>query len=361
MSVVLPLAELEPLMATDPSFELSARRIFVYEHISAGGIGTAHGPTPKSLLAEGTAMLAALTMDLCSARAQVATIVQHCFVSSVALPLKSEVTIIDREPSEAIRKLAAASDVTIAIAPESQAALLQCYDLVLSAGGRLLGLNKADLCVTSDKHRTCKLLERHGVPTPFGIALKPGEYLPADFPYPGVLKPRDGAGSQHTSRVEAPHASTTRVELPARLEAYCPGIPASVAFLCGPRGSVPLLPCIQDIDSTAGFAYRGGSILPSPELAERAVALASRAIKLLDHPLGYVGVDLILGDLDDGSADVVLEINPRLTTSYVGLRHAYDTNLAAAMVLIAEGLDLPLRCSPQPLRWAADGLVTGLT
>jgi tyramine---L-glutamate ligase len=358
---VLPLAELEPLMASDPSFDLSARRIFVYEHISACGLETAHGPTPKSLLAEGAAMLSAITMDLCSARAKVATIVQQRVLSSAALPAEAEVTFIEREPSESIRKLAAASDITIVIAPESQTALLRCHDLVLSAGGRVLGLNRADLRVTSDKHCTCKLLESQGVPTPFGIALEPGDYLPADFLYPAVFKPRDGAGSQDTSRVETHHALTTRAKFPARLEAHCPGTPASVAFLCGPRGSVPLLPCIQEIDSAAGFAYRGGSILQSPELAERAVALASSAIRLLDHPLGYVGVDLILGDLDDGSGDVVLEINPRLTTSYVGLRHAYETNLAAAMVLIAEGRDLPVRRSPKAVRWAADGLVTGLT
>ena len=53
--------------------------------------------------------------------------------------------------------------------------------------------------------------------------------------------------------------------------------------------------------------------------------------------VGYVGVDLVLGREPDGSEDVVIEINPRLTTSYVGLRAAARTNLAEAMWQVAQG------------------------
>jgi predicted ATP-grasp superfamily ATP-dependent carboligase len=48
-------------------------------------------------------------------------------------------------------------------------------------------------------------------------------------------------------------------------------------------------------------------------------------------------VDLVLGAASDGSADYVIEINPRLTTSYVGLRAVTETNLAAAMLHVAAG------------------------
>ena len=52
---------------------------------------------------------------------------------------------------------------------------------------------------------------------------------------------------------------------------------------------------------------------------------------------GYVGVDLVLGPAEDGSRDVVLEVNPRLTTSYVGLSCLAKGNLAAEMLAAAEG------------------------
>jgi predicted ATP-grasp superfamily ATP-dependent carboligase len=42
----------------------------------------------------------------------------------------------------------------------------------------------------------------------------------------------------------------------------------------------------------------------------------------LPQPLGYLGVDLILGEDGNGAVDCVVEINPRLTTSYVGLQAA---------------------------------------
>jgi predicted ATP-grasp superfamily ATP-dependent carboligase len=61
------------------------------------------------------------------------------------------------------------------------------------------------------------------------------------------------------------------------------------------------------------------------------------ALAALPPANGYVGIDLILGDATDGSQDVVIEINPRLTTSYVALRQHYRTNLAAAMLQVIAG------------------------
>src|SRR5690606_21918601 len=58
-----------------------------------------------------------------------------------------------------------------------------------------------------------------------------------------------------------------------------------------------------------------------------AVALARRAVAAIDGMLGFVGVDMVL--TDDPDDDAVIEINPRLTTAYVGLRRLTKDNLAA--------------------------------
>ncbi|HEU5303158.1 MAG TPA: ATP-grasp domain-containing protein, partial [Gemmatimonadales bacterium] len=58
---------------------------------------------------------------------------------------------------------------------------------------------------------------------------------------------------------------------------------------------------------------------------------------------GYVGVDLIL----TRHGPAVLEINPRLTTSYCGLRQAVGVNTAAVV------LSLP----PRPCGYADDPAV----
>jgi predicted ATP-grasp superfamily ATP-dependent carboligase len=81
--------------------------------------------------------------------------------------------------------------------------------------------------------------------------------------------------------------------------------------------------------------------------------LGRRAIEAVPGLKGYVGVDLVLAD--DG-ADQVIEINPRLTTSYLGLRALAETNLAEAMLAIATGRPLPkLRWQAGPVHFRASG------
>jgi predicted ATP-grasp superfamily ATP-dependent carboligase len=82
-------------------------------------------------------------------------------------------------------------------------------------------------------------------------------------------------------------------------------------------------------------------------LAERAMRLGQRTVAALTGLRGYVGVDLVLGDAADGSRDWVIEVNPRLTTSYVGLRALARTNLADALLRVATGQEV------EPPAWRA--------
>jgi predicted ATP-grasp superfamily ATP-dependent carboligase len=117
-----------------------------------------------------------------------------------------------------------------------------------------------------------------------------------------------------------------------------------------------LPPCWQFIDE-ASFAYHGGALIEDDDLVQRAVRLGSRALQAMPLTTGYVGVDLVLGPADDGCEDRVLEINPRLTTSYIGLRHRTQDNLAAAMIACQQGLTPRLSFTDRPVQFAADGRV----
>ena len=139
-----------------------------------------------------------------------------------------------------------------------------------------------------------------------------------------------------------------------RLERFCPGLPASVAVLCGPAGNIALQPCEQVLE-TGTFTYLGGRTPIPPLLAERAKSLALAAIAAMPPTAGYVGVDLVLGEQADGSRDVVIEINPRLTTSYVGLRQACRQNLAQAMLDVACGRLVDLRFQEERVEFRSDG------
>ena len=138
-----------------------------------------------------------------------------------------------------------------------------------------------------------------------------------------------------------------------RIEPYCPGIPASVAMLCGPHQSVALPPCEQRLSNDGRFCYMGGRLPLAGQLAERATQLAHRAQQALPPANGYLGIDLVLGD--NTAEDFVIEVNPRLTTSYVGLRQLADVNLAEAMLRIARGEATEIRFRPKEVTFDADG------
>lgn len=67
---------------------------------------------------------------------------------------------------------------------------------------------------------------------------------------------------------------------------------------------------------------------------------------------------MVLGDAADGSQDYAIEVNPRLTTSYVGLRSLCESNLAESLMRVCEGQPVePLRWKPGRVRFHPDGTV----
>jgi predicted ATP-grasp superfamily ATP-dependent carboligase len=104
----------------------------------------------------------------------------------------------------------------------------------------------------------------------------------------------------------------------------------------------------------------GGELPLTAGLAERATELAERAVAAMPAVTGWVGVDLVLGREPDGSKDAVIEINPRLTTSYVGLRAAATSNLAEAMCRIAQGEVQRVQFSGRAIEFDASGNVSYL-
>lgn len=286
-------------------------RVFVYESVTA----SADRALPAALRAEGQAMRDAVLDD-----------VRH-------LPGVESVTT---EDAASYRRLARTADYTLVIAPEIGGELFALCRQVEEDGGQLLGPSSAAVALAADKLRLAEHLRARGVATPACV--------PADssvsFPFPRVCKARDGAGSLATYLVrDAVGWETARRQAGEMIaQPYVSGQAASVAFLLGPRQQIALLPAAQHLSADGHFRYLGGSVpLPTP-LAERAVAAARPAVEAVEGLRGYVGVDVVLGD----GGDWVIEINPRLTTSYLGLRALCETNLAGAMLRVVRGEDVAL-------------------
>jgi predicted ATP-grasp superfamily ATP-dependent carboligase len=266
-----------------------------------------------------------------------------------------------REPD--VAALARRCDYTLIIAPETRGELAKRIGWSMATRTRLLSPDFAGVILPTHKQYLAEWWQRHGVPTPFTTA---ADRWPDDR-YPAVVKPIDGAGSASTALVRdrgeldaARQQAETDGFPPDRVIAqdFVPGRAASVALLVGPAQTVPLLPTFQLLSSDGRFRYEGGELPIPPDLAERAMTLGRRAIACVPGLLGYVGVDLVLGDAADGSQDYAIEINPRLTTSYVGLREMADFNLAEAMLRVVNGEPVEPQWKPGRVRFRPDGSVS---
>lgn len=332
---------------------------FLYEWITGGGLVEQTGSLPRSLRTEGAAMLSAVAADLLAIDGSQVTVLRDIRWDDLALAGCRIVEVHSKVHHwEEFSRLAAQADRTLIIAPEIDAVLLKTNRAARETGGHLLASDDEFVTIASDKRLTSIRLHDAGIPVPEAILLEADEErLPTDFPYPAVLKPVHGAGSQHTLLVAHAHDEPPSYSWPRRLERYCSGIAASVSFLCGPKQRLALPACRQHLSADGRFSYTGGSRIIECELVQRATELADRALAALPPAVGYVGVDLVLGKPGDGSEDVVIEVNPRLTTSYVGLRAMAEDNLAAAMFEIADGRMASPRFSDAAVEFFADGTV----
>jgi tyramine---L-glutamate ligase len=327
-------------------------RIFVYEYTCA----TSDASGARALCAEGAAMLRAVIDDLAALPGvQVVTL----FGLNYAQPVKAECVRCGSTHEEScFRRLTAGADWSLVVAPEFDDLLLRRCTWVLEAGGRLLGPSPNAIALTADKRELATYLSGRGIPTPATSV--------HDDPAPcvRVCKPRFGAGAQATYLVPAnapPQAviERARAHMPGAefvLQPYVPGTAASVAFLIGPRGVVALEPARQCLRIENRIHYAGGELPLPAGLRERAIELGQRAVATVPGLFGYVGVDLVLRDV--AREDYVIEINPRLTTSYIGLRRLAGFNVAGEMLRIADGGEAaPLIWRSARVKFDKDGTV----
>jgi predicted ATP-grasp superfamily ATP-dependent carboligase len=334
-------------------------RLFLYEWITGGGLVEETGALPRSLLTEGSAMLAGLAADFAALKDCQVSVLRDIRLDDLVLDgCQVHPVYTAQDQREEFARLAAAADYTLLVAPEFDNILLSATRLATRSGATLLGPGEEFVALTANKSRTAAACAAAGIRTPEAVVLAAdAAKLPHDFAYPAVLKPEVGAGSQHTLLLESARDQPPPYPWARRLERFCPGIPVSVAFLCGLRGRTPLPVCRQHLSSDDRFTYLGGSLLSDTRLAARATRLAARVLDALPAATGYVGVDLVLGEAPDGSEDFLIEVNPRCTTSYVGLRAATTDNLAAAMVACVEAEAMVPTFRQQPLEFLADGTI----
>lgn len=337
-------------------------QVFIHEFVVGGGLWSWGSNAPaESFVREGRAMLRAVVEDFAALPGcQVHVLCDERIDGLDSLPARIHAVGSADAERRAVERFAQEADASLLIAPELADALLERTRWVESVGAaeRLLSPSSVFVAITSDKNELANRLPAAGVAVPRGRSLGADEPLPQDFSYPAVLKPACGAGSCDVQRVDDA-ASVVQRTLPGtwRLEELVSGASVSLALLNGPREIVALPAMHQRLGGARGFAYLGGSGPLTAAWQCRAERLARAALAALPATRGYVGMDLVLGSADDGSGDYLIEINPRLTTSYVGLRQLCRSNLAGAMLELAQGRLADLRFEAGSVEFDSDGTV----
>ena len=332
-------------------------RILLYEWSCSGGL---HGPAAglvadgggrdhgAAIVAEGRAMLAALVADGRRAEDLALTVLVDGSLPPLLPPrgttgLVAGVQVVPVAPGDEMARLAdagRAADWTVIVAPETAGVLAARVALVRAAGGRVAAADARFIATAADKQATVRALASAGVPVPAGRLLEAGAPWPVGFALPAVVKAAAGCGGDGLRVIESP-ADLPPAREARRLEAFVVGTAVGVSCLCGPAGIVPLPAVRQRFGTGPSPRFLGGDLRLPSAVASRSMVLGRRAVAALARgtgpAAGWVGVDMILGDRHDGADDRVLEVNPRLTTSFVGLATLGSRSLLRALVAVAAG------------------------
>jgi predicted ATP-grasp superfamily ATP-dependent carboligase len=302
--------------------------------------------------------------------ADVAALPGHQVVTTVdpRFPLRRppagvQVVTLGARRKALLDELLMSADAAWLVAPETLGRLERLAALAERRGVWLLGPSARAIRRAADKGVLPLLLARHGVPHPRTCLVKSSTDVvraAREMGVPVVVKPVRGAGCDGVRLARSARELSRALDAARRsdgagivLQRYVPGLAASVSLLADGRGAVALAVNGQSLRVSRSFAYRGGATPLDHPLASRAAAVARRACEALPGLRGYVGVDVVL---TDGEA-VVIEVNPRLTTSYLGVRAALDANVAGLALAACAGT-LPAVPPPRrAVRFTAAGRV----
>jgi predicted ATP-grasp superfamily ATP-dependent carboligase len=318
-------------------------KIFLHESITGGGWSSSK--IAPALLAEGRMMLEALLTDLlCLEEHRFVLLIDRARVASV--PLHPNVHVVDLRGSyrRAYTDVVDEADATLLVAPETGGLLEELTAIIETRGKVVLGSSSLGVKSAGDKAVTHRLLQRNGIPTPVTHQIRHGRGLAPlarRLGYPVVLKPRDGVGCHGVCIARRDGELRQAFERAGReagqdtllLQPYIRGVHASVSLVTDGVGCLPLTLNLQEVRGRTRLGYHGGRVPLDHPLRPLAFRRAGEVVAAIPGLKGYVGIDMVLTDRDA----VVIEVNPRVTTSYVGLRKVLRQNPAALIIEAARG------------------------
>lgn len=335
-------------------------RLFVYEHLCGGGWPA--GDLPGSLATEGGAMLQALCEDFSRLpQTQVTTTLdRRC---QLELSGGIHVVTVDSPPlgREERHRQASIADAAIVIAPELENRLARLIRDLRRAGSYVIAPADSWVELCSDKLQLHRFLSLIGIPTIPTFPLQQPEAHALTTP-DAVIKPRFGAGSQTISVLpshQVKELQTPPISAPVDqliVQPFIPGQAVSVGSVSNELGECTHFPVAEQLLSADGYLqYQGGRVPWRGEQVDALQRLVRRCREKMPELLGYVGFDFVIPE-DQPTQPLLVEINPRLCTSYLGYRQLTDTNLASLM--LPDGPREDVIWSNQQVEFQPDGQFT---
>jgi predicted ATP-grasp superfamily ATP-dependent carboligase len=306
--------------------------VFVVETITGGGaLGS---ELPASLIAEGALMRDTLIGDL-EDLPGVRVITTHDARFPAPPRGTSTALRLGDDPPSIWRLMAQEADCCWPIAPESGGVLEGLVRDFRVHCRRVVAPDVETIALCASKSRTAQALAAAGVKV---VPTWPIEALPESMEGPFVVKPDDGAGGLGLRVLD--HRPTPPLAADHVVQPYIEGEAASLTLLCQ-GGRTHVLTAnrqhIVRVDDTLRFTGVTVGAFPVDDALRAFGESVGAALPGLH---GLVGVDYIA----TAEGPMAVEVNPRLTTSYAGLRRALAVNPLAFMAeFIRDGVvpDLP--------------------
>lgn len=230
---------------------------------------------------------------------------------------------------EAVALLSKESDAGLVIAPDD---MLCEFTKLVESNTANLGCPSDSVKICADKKQTIKILSDGGIQVP---RIMSEEELASEQRY--VKKPRYGCASENVYIKKGKDMCSTPGHI---ITEFIDGDDISSSVIIGKSSVLPLTINKQFIGVDGERLRYGGGLVPysiGQEAESEIMRLSERVVTLL-HCKGYVGIDFILDS--DGTAHVV-EVNPRPTTSIVGIAKVLNYNIAD-LILRAKFGSLPM-------------------
>ena len=223
-----------------------------------------------------------------------------------------------------IEKLAPGCDVGLVIAPDH---LLPHFTLALETSTHNLGCGSMNVAVCANKQRTGTILASHGIAVPE----EQEEGL-------RVVKPVSGCGAMGVRLTRDPVGQGEFGQRFIEGENYSVSVVGSrvvgeacLYFTGEPPVALALNRQHIEIDPEGKFHYRGGETPASHPREHEIKETAINAVKTLGCQ-GYAGVDVVVAD-----RVYVVDVNPRITTSIVGITACMSEEIADVLIRASKG------------------------